>query len=121
MFTRLQATTSKQTITAQFNKLIQCPINEKHTNKHQVIVGGNFNAGLGTRESRPECKDCIGEYGVLHTNIAGDQLIYLLMQTDTQAYTTFFKKKGYVTWYDHRHNCAPCQLNHFLVSKSIHQ
>lgn len=74
---------------------------DKHTKNSRPIIGGDFNARIGTRisyDTDESLKKFIGPYGNQDNNTRGHSVLSFLQRNQLHNPATFFKKQDYTTW-----------------------
>jgi endonuclease/exonuclease/phosphatase family metal-dependent hydrolase len=90
--------------------------------KHYTVMGGDWNASIGTKKSEINNKKVLGKYGISHTNDAGEKLIEFMQENELRAPHTYFKMKKnqkFATFFDNLHKQRPLTLDFFLTSQKF--
>ena len=89
------------------------------------IIGGDFNASIGTADPQEEDDDNnhhllrpIGPFGNPHRNARGEILRHFLQQQGLCSVATFFQKSNHDTWSFAGHGDHPLQIDHLLAPKN---
>ena len=78
------------------------------------LIGGDFNARLGTRQDYDcDLYPAIGPYGMPATNSRGNALASFLQSNALRSQSSFFRKETYHTWCNPRKSVH--QLDYFLT------
>ena len=84
-----------------------------------IILGGDFNAGVGIRQHDTD-KPILGPYGLPRLNNRGERVLDLARTRQLRVATMYFIKKSYDTHINSRNGQrAPFQIDHFLCSQSL--
>ena len=85
----------------------------------EVIMGGDFNATLGTRSECNEAeRQAIGPHGDKKRNLCGDIVVNMAIATNLKVTTSFFKHRHYSTFKDRRNDTSR-QLDYFLTDSRL--
>jgi exonuclease III len=85
----------------------------------EVIIGGDFNACVGTRNECTEMESqAIGPHGNKQRNMCGDMVIDLAVVANLKVATSFFPHNHYSTFKDNRNDVSR-QLDYFLTDASL--
>jgi exonuclease III len=85
----------------------------------EIIMGGDFNACVGTRNECSEGeKQAIGPHGDSQRNLCGDMVINLAVTTDLKVTTSYFPHTHYSTFKDRRNDTSR-QLDYFLTDSKL--
>ena len=63
-----------------------------------LIIGGDINAWIGTKENWEASNKSVGKFGISGINERGENLMQLLLNSELKATSTFFQKKSYATY-----------------------
>jgi exonuclease III len=85
----------------------------------EIIMGGDFNASVGTRRECNEAEyQAIGPYGMNQRNLCGDMVINMAITTNLKVTTSYFKHNHYSTFKDRRNDTSR-QLDYFLTDSIL--
>jgi exonuclease III len=90
--------------------------------KHYTVMGGDWNASIGTKNPEIDNGKVLGKYGITHANEAGGKLTDFMQENELRAPHTFFKTKKNrkpATFYDNLRERRPLTLDFFLTSQKL--
>jgi hypothetical protein len=90
--------------------------------KHYIVMGGDWNASIGTKNPDIDNGNVLGKYGISHVNEAGGKLIEFMQENELRAPHTFFKTKKNqksATFYDNLRGRRPLTLDFFITSQKL--
>jgi hypothetical protein len=84
--------------------------------QHYTIMGGDWNASIGTKVPEIDNGKVLGKYGIPHANEAGAKLIDFMHDNELRAQHTYFKMKKnqkYATFFDNLRERSPLYARFF--------